>query len=221
MELKSETTLYAKYLQQYTLTLVSSFGSETTQQAAKLKLAPTPPEKEGYTFSGWYLDSSFRTPVVYPYILTADTTFYAKWVVGDGENFTVTFVTNGGTPIDEMQCSVIEESPVTTREGWKFVAWYTRSSLTGSAVRFPLTLTQNTTLYAKWTEDTESGDYTYESKYPSAVSSFRIFASKSLPVIKPATVTLSPKKWFLTQTTLQSTDGTRCRSSSVKAASSG
>ena len=199
MELKSETTLYAKYLQQYTLTLVS-FGSETTQQAAKLKLAPTPPEKEGYTFSGWYLDSSYRTSVVYPYILTEDTTFYAKWVVGDGENFTVKFVTNGGTPIDDMQCSVIEESPVTTREGWKFVAWYTRSSLTGSAVRFPLTLTQNTTLYAKWTEDTESGDYTYESKYPSALSSLQNVFSRLPERASTATLDL--------QTTMTTEAGT-------------
>ena len=172
MELKSETTLYAKYLVQYTLTLVN-FGSKTTQQAAKLKLAPTPPQNDGYTFSGWYLDSSYRTAVEYPYILTEDTTFYGKWVVGDGENFTVKFVTNGGTPIADMQCSVIQESPVTTREGWKFVAWYTRSSMTGSAARFPLTITQDTTLYAKWTEDTESGEYRYESKYPAALASLQ------------------------------------------------
>lgn len=173
MELKSETTLYAKYLPQYTLTLVNFESNKTTQQVAKLKLAPTPPQRDGYTFSGWYLDSSYKTPVEYPYILTEDTTFYGKWVVGDGENFTVKFVTNGGTPIADMQCSVIEEAPVTTREGWKFVAWYTRSSMTGSAARFPLTITQDTTLYAKWTEDTESGEYTYESKYKTALSSLQ------------------------------------------------
>ena len=179
MELKENVTLYAKYLQQFTLTLVSQGSDKTTQTVAKLTLAPAAPTREGYTFAGWYLDSSFKKEVSYPYVLTADTTFYAKWVMGDGENFTVKFVTNGGTPVDDFKGTVIETSPVTTKEGWVFAGWYTRSSLLGSAATFPLKLKDDTTLYAKWVEDSgESSDYTYINQYKNAKSSLEALFSK-------------------------------------------
>ncbi len=179
MELTSNLTLYAKYLQQFTLTLVNGVDSEhATQKVAKLKLAPSVPEREGYTFSGWYLDDSYKEAVVYPYILEADTTFYAKWVKGDGENFTVKFVTHGGTSVSEMKTKVIETSPKTTREGYLFAGWYANSRMTGNPVKFPYTLTKDTTLYAKWEKDEgASSEYTYVSEYKNAMSSLKnVFA---------------------------------------------
>lgn len=172
MELKSNLTLYAKYLQLFTLTLVSEGSADVTQTVAKLKLAPSVEPREGYLFGGWYLDSGFETAVVYPYTLEADTTFYAKWSSVEESTYTVKFVTNGGTKIADFKGSEIKESPVTTREGYIFAGWYTRSSLSGAAARFPLKITKDTTLYAKWVEDNQtSGEYTYISEYRNNFSS--------------------------------------------------
>lgn len=172
MELKSNLTLYAKYLQLFTLTLVSEGSDDVTQTVARLKLAPSVEPREGYLFGGWYLDEEFETAVVYPYTLEADTTFYAKWSSIEEATYTVKFVTNGGTPIADFKGTEIKTSPVTTREGYIFAGWYTRSSLSGAAARFPLKITKETTLYAKWEEDAqESGEYTYISEYRNAFAS--------------------------------------------------
>ncbi len=171
MELKSELTLYAKYLQKFTLTLVSPGADNTTQSVAKLKLAPTAPEREGYTFQGWYLDSNYRTAVTYPYILEKDTTFYAKWSTGTDSGYTVTFVTNGGTPVDDMVCTRINTLPVTTKTGMVFAGWYTSSRLVGNPVTFPYNVTKDITLYAKWAEDEGDKEYEYIKEYRNAKSS--------------------------------------------------
>lgn len=201
MELKSDLTLYAKYLQQFTLTLVSMDAENTTQKVARLKLAPTPPEREGYTFQGWYLDDKYTEPVTYPYTLEADTTFYAKWQVGEGDTFIVKFVTNGGSAIDQMQCKVIEEMPVTTKEGYVFAGWFTNSRLTGTAVRFPFTLTKDTTLYAKWQEKGEGDpNYTYINEYRNAKTSLEAVFDKLPDRQKKAVLDL--------QTTMTTDQGT-------------
>lgn len=171
MELKSELTLYAKYLQKFTLTLVSPGSDNTTQSVAKLKLAPTAPEREGYTFLGWYLDSSYKTSVTYPYILEKDTTFYARWSTGTDSGYTVTFVTNGGTPVDNMVCTRINTLPVTTKTGMVFAGWYTSSRLVGNPVTFPYNVTKDITLYAKWVEDEGDKEYEYIKEYKNAKSS--------------------------------------------------
>lgn len=37
------------------------------------------PEKEGFTFKGWYLDISLKKMVVFPYLVTENTVLYPKW----------------------------------------------------------------------------------------------------------------------------------------------
>lgn len=168
MELKSDITLYAKYLQLFTLTLVSMDSENTTQTLTVVKSAPTPPSREGYTFQGWYLDDAYTQAVEYPYQMTDNTTFYAKWTKDTVEvdEYTVIFVTNGGTAVEEFTGTVIETSPVTKKEGYKFGGWYSRQSLSGSPVSFPLILKKNITLYAKWIEEGgEESEYTYINEY--------------------------------------------------------
>ena len=42
--------------------------------------APADPERLGYTFAGWYSDTTFTTPYTFPEIMpAADTSVYAKW----------------------------------------------------------------------------------------------------------------------------------------------
>lgn len=52
--------------------------------------APTEPTKEGYQFGGWYTDVNLEAKASFPYKVTGNVTFYAKWLA-DGEYITVNF----------------------------------------------------------------------------------------------------------------------------------
>ena len=72
--------------------------------------------------------------------------------------YTLTFDTNGGsniTAVKEAANSKIDLSDYTpTREGYTFAGWYSDADLTNAVSS--ITLTANTTVYAKWTEGTET-----------------------------------------------------------------
>ena len=140
-------TLYAKWIPTYQVTFESNGGSEiSSYRAGVIETAPET-KREGYTFVAWYKDSSLTDVVAFPYTLTADTTFWAKWQ----QVFTVNFVTNGGTSIASLSSGYIESSPVITKTDASLEGWYTTSDFSeGSKVVFPYTVTGDTTLYAKW-----------------------------------------------------------------------
>lgn len=157
-------------VQTYTLTLdggeslVSSVNDVTVVQTA-----PEAPTKEGYRFEKWYLDKELKTEAVFPLVLTADTTLYAKWT----QLFTVTYVTNGGTEVGSYTGTVVEETPITYRDGYFFAGWYTNPKFTGKAVTFPYTLKADTSLYAKWTKDEAEAEYREISEYRAVSASFK------------------------------------------------
>lgn len=157
MTLSSDVVLYAKYEKYYKLTLCSSEISEIEKSV--VKEAPEAEKREDLIFCGWYLDPEYTQEVTYPFVLTEDTTFYAKWEIDSSKVFKVLFVTNGGTPIGSIYCKTIEEMPVTQKSGMKFAGWYTSSRLVGEPLTFPYTLTKDITLYAKWVVDEESQAY--------------------------------------------------------------
>jgi uncharacterized repeat protein (TIGR02543 family) len=76
---------------------------------------------------------------------------------GGDAAFTVSFNADGGTPAPSAQ-SVPSGGKVTapaamTKEGYTFGGWYTEPSLTNPWVFAADTVTANSTLYAKWTEN--------------------------------------------------------------------
>ena len=76
-------TLKAKWVQTYTVTFETSGGSAVgpvTVDAGSTVTKPADPTKSGYTFGGWYKDSTLQTPLDFANdTVTADTTLYAKW----------------------------------------------------------------------------------------------------------------------------------------------
>jgi uncharacterized repeat protein (TIGR02543 family) len=79
--------------------------------------------------------------------------------------YTLSFVTNDGTAIDNASIAsgttVNLATYTTTRDGYTFGGWYTNEDLTGRVDS--ITVTQNTTLYARWVSDTETYTITAES----------------------------------------------------------
>jgi len=121
------------------------------------------PIKEGYTFSGWYLDVYF-TQVYEGNNLEEDTVLYAKWV----ENELVVVIENPVTVIydlngafqPELISETIEEgshpsgldiTPI--YDGYVFVGWSEDSNALHPTPLEELVVNQNVTLYAVWHYD--------------------------------------------------------------------
>lgn len=129
-----------------------------------------PPSRDGYTFGGWYTDSTHTTLVTgIPAGSAGDLTVYAKWTAntpsgggssgggGGGSSapttYTLKFVVNGGTPVASLKAvknTVVKLADhETTRIGHLFLGWYVDEELTTQALE-EFKLTEDTTLYAKW-----------------------------------------------------------------------
>ena len=119
------------------------------------------PERAGYAFKGWFLDSKFTKSWK-----EADTskggklTFYAKW---EANTYKVTLNANGKgaslkgtTSFDAVYGKAYPKLDVTaTRTGYKFAGWYTESTggtkVTPGKTAFDLKNPKAAVLYAHWT----------------------------------------------------------------------
>ena len=76
----------------------------------------------------------------------------------------VTFDPNNGTAVDSQTVEsgkTVTKPAVPTRAGWDFAGWYTKSAdgkWADKAFDFDTPITDNMTLYARWTVDGECGD---------------------------------------------------------------
>lgn len=102
--------------------------------------------KENFIFAGWYKQPSFKDKITFPYKLTENTKFYAKWL----PTYLVSFESNGGTIIPSYRTDVIESLPECSRQDYYFTGWFTNPDLTGNPIGIPYELTCDITLYAKW-----------------------------------------------------------------------
>ncbi len=130
-----------------------------TSESAAITLKPA--SRNGYTFKGWYTDSSLETPFVsIPAGTTAAVEVWAKW---EAITYTISYVLNGGAAgaVDEAFNSPSNVTEYTIedwvalnnphRNGYTFAGWYetedfSSSKLTGLRYKYG-----NKTLYAKWT----------------------------------------------------------------------
>jgi uncharacterized repeat protein (TIGR02543 family) len=116
------------------------------------------PEKEGYSFGGWYAERNgggerfaSSTP------LGADITVYALWIPKVSGR-TVTFDADGGAPTGQTR-TVIEPGAAVgaglmpgepEKEGFGFGGWYTAKNGGGSEFTASTALDADITVYAKW-----------------------------------------------------------------------
>jgi len=108
--------------------------------------------RTGYTFSGWNTAANglgTTRAEGTTFNISTSTTLYAKWAA---ILYTVTFNTNGGSPMTSQNVAYNTTATPTTpiKVGSIFVGWYSDSGLTTAFV-FTTPITGTTTLYAKWT----------------------------------------------------------------------
>lgn len=65
------------------------------------------------------------------------------------KKYLVAFEVDGGTEIESVTVSKIKEAPVTTKEGYEFLGWFSDPRFS-NVVEFPVNITEDVTFYAKW-----------------------------------------------------------------------
>lgn len=145
----------------YTVTLNTNGGAINSGNVTSYSYGvgatlPTNVTKTGYTFGGWFTNSSFTGTAVTK-ISTSDTgnkTYYAKWTV---INYTISYTLNNGTVSSSNKSSYnIETATFTlnnpTRVGYTFNGW-TGTDITGSSKSVTISKgsTDNREYTATWT----------------------------------------------------------------------
>lgn len=110
----------------------------------------TIPTRKGYTFEGWYIDSTEFVSGVWTFL--TDQTFTAKWTIN---TYDITYILNDGTDQTNPDTYTVEDQitlqPL-TKTGYTFNGWFDNDAFSGN----PITTiqkgsTENYTFYAKFT----------------------------------------------------------------------
>ena len=137
-------------INRFTVTFDSNGGSGVEAQQVDYNTEahePAQPTRSGYTFKAWQLDG---TDYAFTNKVTADITLKATWTEN---NVTVTFDTDGGTPVPTEQ--IIRHSGLVMRPddpiktGATFTGWYNGDE----KYDFKTPVTANMTLKARWQAD--------------------------------------------------------------------
>ena len=176
----ADTTAYADY--------------DVTNAAQALPI----PEREYYSFLGWYDNADFTGEPVdtIPQGATGSKEYWGKWQL-TAQDFTITYNENGGTSIPDSSytytSATVVLSTATEREHYTFAGWYANEGLTGEAVtEIPTGSVGNKAFWAKWTPvsytityyangavgipDTSTVSYTVEAAvtFPAAATGYTI-----------------------------------------------
>lgn len=136
-----------RYQVEFDLNGGSGTIAKQTVEKGNIVTAPRTPQRQGYTFNGWYLNDnlySFNIPV------TSDIKLIASWIKLAPTYYTVKFDLDGGTgnisdqTIEAGNKASKPNSP--TKSGYEFIGWY----LNDSMYNFDQSVNQNLTLKAKY-----------------------------------------------------------------------
>ncbi|NLP48934.1 MAG: hypothetical protein GX345_08365 [Clostridiales bacterium] len=129
-------------------------AAQTIQAGSSATLKANSFTKTGHIFTGWNTKAdgsgtAYADKVNFN-MGTDGITLYAQW---QNNSFTISFNSNGGSSVPsvtEDYGTQIAPPQTPTKTGHSFAGWYSDSGLT-TAVTWPYTVTEDTTLHAKWT----------------------------------------------------------------------
>ena len=140
----------------YTVTFdANGHGTAPEKQSVLEDFKATEPEKltaEGYAFGGWYTEKNCVNAFDFSTPIKESITLYAKWTAN---TCVVTFEADGGTPAPSPQTVAYNEKAARpadpVKKGYDFDGWYSDKT-SGIVFDFSTPITDNVTLYAKWTK---------------------------------------------------------------------
>lgn len=194
---EDDVTLFAHWTENpFTIVFDANGGScATTEQTAsvnvKIGALPTP-ERDSYTFLGWFTEPEGGEAIISDYIQSNDSELklYAHW---QANPYTVTLDANGGSCTEKTLSGTVDSAigtlPVPTRNYYSFDGWYTGPDygieITSSYVK---TDDNDITVYAHWTAnkynitfDVNGGSCDTSSKQASVDSKIGKLPVASLP----------------------------------------
>ncbi|MCM1297084.1 MAG: InlB B-repeat-containing protein, partial [Muribaculaceae bacterium] len=157
--------LYAGFsINQYTLTFNSNGGTSVepiTQNYGSTVQKPSNPAKTGYTFVGWYQDSTLRNSYSFSTMPAENKTLWAKWQL---VNYNITYHLDGGRNNSNNPSSyTIASNDITfaepTKVGYSFRGWYSDSNYGTSITKISTGNYGAVEIYAKWEITTYSITY--------------------------------------------------------------
>lgn len=146
----------------YTIRFESNGGTTIPNQTVThgdVAARPNNPIKNGYTFDDWYTNSGLTNKYTFGTKVTSNITLYAKYTQNgsstDDTNYTVTFITDGGTNLPNQ--TVKHGNKVTrpadpNKNGYTFENWYTDNTYK-VVYDFNSPVTRNLTIYAKFNDN--------------------------------------------------------------------
>ena len=151
-QLKTQGSVHVT--EEYTVTF-NAYGGFPTPNEQHVKsgekaVLPAEPTLKGHTFAFWYLGEDEQTATAYNFgtPVTENITLTAKWNIN---KYTVTFDSNGGTPVPPAQkveygLTAAEPTSAPTKTGYTFDGWY----LGDEKYDFSDAVEQDITLKAQW-----------------------------------------------------------------------
>ncbi|OED27988.1 InlB B-repeat-containing protein [Acholeplasma laidlawii] len=109
------------------------------------------PEKSGYTFNSWYLESDLNEGSKLSTDITSSVTLYAKWTITE---YTITLHLDGGVihPEQVSKFTILDEVNLLTptKEGFKFLGWSISNTEASFVDKVEVGSTEHKSFYAKW-----------------------------------------------------------------------
>ena len=178
-EIMEDTTVYAKWFKQYTITYSLNYEGATEVITRKTYLGKVvndvdTPQRDNFAFAGWYAEAECITPFDFNTDIKEDTTIYAKWVADSVTFYNVTFNTNYGEqptknvvqvaegnsvsrPVDPSRANVTDPGHVA--KDFTFRGWFTDEACT-TLYDFNSEVIGDIELFAGW-----NGQYIFEAEH--------------------------------------------------------
>jgi uncharacterized repeat protein (TIGR02543 family) len=131
-------------------------GGSVTPASANVRadgtLASLPtPTRAGYTFNGWFTESTGGAQVTVDRVYSANTTIYAQWTL---IRYLITFDPSGGAALVPAAGRTgtggkLTELPTPAKPGYIFNGWFTAET-GGAQVTTSTVFSQDTVIYARW-----------------------------------------------------------------------
>ncbi len=164
---ESDITLYAKWSEvdevNYTVTFETNGGTDVLPVVItenNQKISQPSVSRDGYSLEGWFREKDFSSKWNFLVdVVESDITLYAKWSEadeGNEVNYTVTFVSNGGTEVPPVVVTEDNQKisePSVSKDGYSLEGWFKESDFTTKWNFLVDVVESDITLYAKWSED--------------------------------------------------------------------
>ena len=167
-------TVYAGWvINSYTITFNTDGGTDVSSISANyqvLIVLDATPEKEGHIFKGFSYQDQLITEITIP---AFDIEIQVIYEVIPNALFTVTFDTNGGNKIDNVELkfrdSLTPHIQIPTKVGYTFIGWY--DYFNEQAFNEALMPARHLNLYARWSINTYRITYNFNNQTPNLVES--------------------------------------------------